>query len=362
MVVFQPALYNSQNANRRYKVTSRERVLTALSGGVPDRVPYMEFGIDRSLLSRMLGWSTSTDAKTDLESNHFSPDEMTQVADHLDLDNSPYVMRAPVYAEKHAGKDGRLYYGEGLIRSTSDLSTISLPDPLDDSIYEQARTAVAKKGDRAACFVTRAGMFPALLGAGIERFSIALYDDRRFVEDLLDIYFEWSVAVAERACSMGFDFYVTTDDFAFKSAPYFSPAMFDEFMLPRYLELGRSFSLPWVMYSDGNILPFVESLLQIGITGLHPLEKGAVDIVSFKKTYGDRVCLLGNVDLNLLAAGTPDEVRNEVRWLLREVAPGGGYILTSGNSLASYCIPANVLAMTDEVKRSGAYPISLAAQ
>ena len=340
-------------------MTSRERVLTALGGRVPDRVPYMEFGIDRSLSRRMLGWPPAAEQKTDLESNHFSPDEMTQVADHLGLDNFPYVMRAPVYAEKHAGKDGRLYYGDGMIKSSADLAVIDLPDPLDDSIYDGAREAVANKGERAACFVTRAGMFPALLGAGIERFSIALYDDRQFVESLLDIYFEWSVKVAETVCSMGFDFYVTTDDFAFKSAPYFSPDVFEELMLPRYLELARHVSLPWVMHSDGNVLPFIESLLEIGIAGLHPLEKGAIDIVFFKQKYGDKVCLLGNVDLNLLAAGTPDEVREEVRWLLREVAPGGGYILTSGNSLASYCLPENVQAMTDEVKRSGAYPISV---
>lgn len=340
-------------------MTSRERVLTALTGGMPDRVPYMEFGIDRSLAERMLGWTSSADLKTDLESNHFTPNEMTEVVDHLGMDNFPYVMRAPVYAEKHAGKDGRLYYGEGLIKSSADLAGISLPNPLDDSIYEDAREAVANKGDRAACFVTRAGMFPALLGAGIERFSIALYDDRRFVENLLDMYFEWSVNVAEKVRSIGFDFYVTTDDFAFKSAPYFSPAVFEELMLPRYLELARHVSLPWVIHSDGNILPFIESLLAIGIAGLHPLEKGAIDIVSFKKSYGHRVCLLGNVDLNLLAAGTADDVREEVRWLLREVAPGGGYILTSGNSLASYCLPENVQAMTEEVKRSGAYPISV---
>jgi uroporphyrinogen decarboxylase len=87
--------------------------------------------------------------------------------------------------------------------------------------------------------------------------------------------------------------------------------------------------------------------------------QGAMDIRRIKKKYGHRVCLLGNVDLNLLGAGTPEEVDEEVRGLIRDVAPGGGYIVTSGNSLAGYLKPENVLALSAAVKKYGRYPISL---
>ena len=69
--------------------------------------------------------------------------------------------------------------------------------------------------------------------------------------------------------------------------------------------------------------------------------------------------LLVNVDLNLLGVGTPQDVDREVKELIRDVAPGGGYIVTSGNSLAGYLIPENVVALGNEVKRYGAYPISV---
>jgi uroporphyrinogen decarboxylase len=65
------------------------------------------------------------------------------------------------------------------------------------------------------------------------------------------------------------------------------------------------------------------------------------------------------VDLNLLAAGTPEEVDQEVRELIRDVAPGGGYIVTSGNSLAGYCRPENVLALSRAVQEYGRYPIAI---
>jgi len=103
----------------------------------------------------------------------------------------------------------------------------------------------------------------------------------------------------------------------------------------------------------------VDDLLDLGIAGLHPNEKRAMDIRAMKQKYGDRLCLLGNVDLNLLGMGTPAEVDREVRDLIRDLAPGGGYIVTSGNSLAGYLLPENVLALTEAVQKYGLYPIQL---
>jgi uroporphyrinogen decarboxylase len=68
---------------------------------------------------------------------------------------------------------------------------------------------------------------------------------------------------------------------------------------------------------------------------------------------------MGNVDLNLLGMSTPAEVDEEVRGLIRDVAPGGGYIVSSGNSLASYLLPENVRAMSAAVQKYGRYPINL---
>jgi uroporphyrinogen decarboxylase len=101
----------------------------------------------------------------------------------------------------------------------------------------------------------------------------------------------------------------------------------------------------------------MDLFIDLGATAFHPIEKGAMDIAAVKKEYGDRVCLLGNVDLNILGAGTPEETDAEVKYLIENVAPGGGYIVTSGNSLASYLKPECVLAMSRAVKKYGRYPI-----
>ena len=340
-------------------MNSRERVLAALRCEEPDRVPYCETAVDRELAAKLLGWrETRGLSAADTATNIFTVAETIAVADFLHLDNLSYILRAPIFAERPVGKDGRRYYGQGLIHNRSDLAAMSLPDPSDDSIYDEAREFVRLKGDRSAWFLTRMGIFPTMLSMGLEDFSIALKEDWGFVEELLDRFCEWTVATAERVCAMGFDVFFTTDDMAFKTGPFFSPGVFRELLLPRYKRLAEKVSLPWVIHSDGNVLPFVDYLVDIGIAGLHPVEKGAMDIRGMKKRYGRRLCLFGNVDLNTLGIGTPEEVEAEVRGLIRDVAPGGGYVVTSGNSLAAYLRPENVIALSNAVRAFGKYPIA----
>jgi len=339
-------------------MTSRERVLAALRRQEPDRVPYCELGVDRALAARLLDWAEGTPTqRADLEANAYTLAEALALADRLALDNITYVLRAPVFVDKVEGVDGRLFYGEGHLQSWEDLDEMVLPDPTDEALYAQAAEFAAGKGDRALWLVTRMGIFPTMLSMGYEAFSTALYEDRALVETILDRYVDWSCEVADRVCRLGYDVYVTTDDMAFKTAPFFSPVIFRELVLPRYRRLREHVTLPWVIHSDGNLRPFMEDLISLGIAGIHPNEKGAMDIQDSRRLYGDRLCVLGNVDLNILGMGTPEDVEEEVKTLIREVAPGGGYIATSGNSLAGYVKPENALALSRAVQRHGRYPI-----
>ena len=341
-------------------MTSRERVLAALRREEPDRVPYCELHVDRALAQQLMGWGESDDQAADLESNVYTVDEAKAIAAYLHVDNISYILRAPVYVQKVSGRDGRLFYGDGMIRTEADLSLLDLPDPYDDALYEGAAEFVAQKGDYAACLVTRIGIFPTMLSMGMEAFSVALYENRPFLEKVLDTYCDWLVVVAERVCQLDFDVFISTDDMAFNTAPFFSPRVFQELVLPRYKRVVPKITLPWVIHSDGNILPFLEDLLSLGIVGLHPNENLSVDIRANKRNYGDRLCILGNVDLDTLGIGTPEDVDTEVRELIRDLGPGGGYIVTSGNSLAGYLLPDNVRALSEAVQKYGRYPIQIA--
>ena len=104
--------------------------------------------------------------------------------------------------------------------------------------------------------------------------------------------------------------------------------------------------LPVIYHSDGNIMPLMEEIIGLGVAGIANMEPGPMDIEEVKRLYGDRVTIVGNIDLHYtLTNGTPEETRDEVRRRIEALAPGGRYILASANSLPNYVKPANVRAM-----------------
>jgi uroporphyrinogen decarboxylase len=97
----------------------------------------------------------------------------------------------------------------------------------------------------------------------------------------------------------------------------------------------------------------------VGIDAHHPIEPSSgMDIFALKQQYGDKITLMGNLDCGeLLTNGTRDEVVEQARALIYGIAPGGGYIFSSSNSIHDGVKLENLFAMLDTVKSYGRYPI-----
>ena len=340
-------------------MTSRERVLTALSRRQPDRVPYCELGVDRSLAQRLMGWGAPASQASNLEANAYTVEEAKALAAFLKLDNLSYVLRAPVYAHKEAGQDGRLFYGDGLIRTEADLDRLQLPDPTDDALYAGAAAFLEQKGEYSAWFVTRIGIFPTMLSLGTENFCLALYDNRRFVEAVLDRYVDWIVVVAERVCRMGFDVFASTDDMAFNTDPFFSPAVFRELIKPRLVTLfaGLRRLAPGArrfFHSDGNVRPLLPDFIDMGVDILNPVHVRAAGMEpsALKRDFGrDLVFWGGGVDTQgVLPNGAPQAVKDDVRRNVEALAPGGGFVFNTVHNIQADVPPANIVAMWEALR------------
>ena len=71
-----------------------------------------------------------------------------------------------------------------------------------------------------------------------------------------------------------------------------------------------------------------------------------MDIAAVKQAYGDRLCLMGNMDLDhLMPFGSPEEVAAQVRWLCRTIGADGGFILSTCNILIDAIPVENAVAM-----------------
>jgi uroporphyrinogen decarboxylase len=249
-----------------------------------------------------------------------------------------------------------LFYERGHIQSEDDLEKLVLPNPEKDELYRGAEAFLRERGQFAACATTRLGIASTMYSMGMENFFHQVCENPPFVVEVLKRYTDWERVVLKRACEMGFDFLWICDDIAFKTGPMISPKMYRELFLPHLRRTAEVISVPWLYHSDGNILPLMEDWLSLGQSAINPIEPQAMDINYVKKTYGHRVCIVGNIDVDTLASGTPEEVDAEVRERIRDLAPGGGYILSSGNSIPNYVKPENLLAMSQALRTYGKYP------
>ena len=135
----------------------------------------------------------------------------------------------------------------------------------------------------------------------------------------------------------GLDGFALCSDYCFNTGPFLRPSQFAEFVTPYLAALiqgYRDMGFYTIKHTDGNIMPILDQLVQANPHALHSLDPQAgVDIAEVKRRYGDRVCLIGNVNCGLLDTGTPDEIRASARYALEHGSPGGGYIFSTSNCI-----------------------------
>jgi hypothetical protein len=84
-----------------------------------------------------------------------------------------------------------------------------------------------------------------------------------------------------------------------------------------------------------------------------------MDLGLLKKRHGQRLCFFGGVDCDTLVRGDVEAVRREVRYALEQAGPGGGLVLATSNVLQPGVSFDTYMAMREEIRARGAYPIRL---
>ena len=326
-------------------MNSKERVLCALSGEQPDRVPFCEGNIAANVAQALAGSER--------------PLTERQISDLTGRDVVVQILFPPYFADSESGSDGQDYVTTGWIKTRRDLDKMVFPDPDDPELYAAARQVLAEKGDYAAAAAIKLGVAPMLMSMGVDGFAFALKDDPALVHEVLRRYVDWQLVVTGNLIEMGFDFLWCFDDIAYKTGPFCSPADFREFMLPAMQRSAEAITIPWIFHSDGNLMPILDDILGLGPAGLHPIEPGPMNLAEVKAYCGDRVCIIGNVSVDRLSAGIPGEIREIVRSCIATGGPGGGYMISSSNSIPSYARPENVQALVEAIQDYGAYPLEV---
>ena len=192
---------------------------------------------------------------------------------------------------------------------------------------------------------------------GLETLSVACVENPELIRAMADKIGKLAVniieSVVQREWVGGIWF---GDDIGYTKGTIMSPSFLRKYIFPFYKQFGdlcRRYQKLFIYHSDGKLAEVFEDLIECGAQAVHPNEPLSVNITELKQQWGDRVALIGNIDIDLLARGTPDQVVEAARRLIDTVASGGGFALGSGNSVTRYVSLENYKAMLETVHKYG---------
>ena len=233
--------------------------------------------------------------------------------------------------------------------------------PNPDSVEETLRLADIireRTGDR--YFLMRHGdaTFSIPGGSTMEAFSYRLVDEPEKVKQQAGEMVDRALETAEQyARHGGLDGFALCSDYCFNNGPFLSPSQFSEFVTPYLARLCagyRDLGFRTIKHTDGDLRPILDQLVEARPDALHSLDpQGGMDIAEVKRQYGDRVCLIGNVNCGLLDTGTDEQVIESARYALRHGMPGGGYVFSSSNCVYTGMRLSRYELMLDVWRREG---------
>jgi len=241
-------------------------------------------------------------------------------------------------------------------------------DELAHWAYTYFDTAQKKYGDD-ICIMgdVASGNFEMLVQmVGFEAMAVGLRRNRAFIRKLIDYNTEYIMKTHTAAMDAGIKVILKADDMAYKTGPMLNPKLFDELFGDCYTRLcdhvhGRGGRV--LIHSCGDNTKLFDLFIKWGFDGGHAFENTSnVDIEYEKKAHGDRFTIIGGVgiDYALTERSTPDEVRDEVRRLMKTCGPGGRFIIGPAHNHPDVDME-KIRIMLETVWEEGTYPIAGAA-
>jgi uroporphyrinogen decarboxylase len=104
----------------------------------------------------------------------------------------------------------------------------------------------------------------------------------------------------------------------------------------------------------------LDFVVNCGFDGLQSLEPTAgVDLAVVKKRVGNKICLMGNIDVSyILVDASKEEVYDAVKYAIKTGGPGGGFVVSAANMHPGVNVE-NLKWMVEATKEFGTYPINI---
>lgn len=379
-----------------------ERVIAALERREPDRVPVMDMMIEFANIYEILGRRTFplqpvfenpyaakaidllASTRLGQKAANFSMDvftyDRTAASVRMGYDCA-WVAHGPVYKTGNSreimdifgrqfrvgfdgkGNLGTPMYTSGAIASPADWKALDKSDIFGLPARNHKAFARVQKKFGNDLFILGAmggGLFEiAWQCMGFERFAVCARREKDFLARMISFYTDLYCLIIEAQADAGLPATLYSDDLAYRSGPMLSPRQLDELFGESYRALtdtAHRLGMKIVIHSCGNVYPLLDWFADCGFDGVHALEPTAgVELKKAKEMVGDRICLIGNVDVtHILVDATREEVFEAVRQSIADAGAGGGYIVAPTNSHPGMSV-RNLRWMIEAVHQYGVY-------
>ena len=205
------------------------------------------------------------------------------------------------------------------------------------------------------------GTFPWAETVGMEEYLVRMATDPAFTARSVQAALKASHAWIDAICDAGVDGVLVATDYCDNRGLLMGPRLFRQYVLPAFNETARAIHAKgkyFVKHTDGNTWSILDDFVAAGVDGWQGIQpRIGMDLKLLKEKYAGRLCFFGGVNCETLTLGTPAEIEVEVRHAIRHAAPGGGLVLTSGNTLQLGTKWENYQAMRAAAREYGRYPV-----
>lgn len=399
------------------RLSSRDRMLTALNGEAPDYVP-CSFMLFAALRKRCADQPEFVERQLEMGLDAYvqlpmrSPRGNRTQSEHHDLyglpvrfdprvevknwREEPAGSRYPLIHREYVTPAGTLHTAvsqtddwphgnrvplfddyvvprarKHLVTCPDDLPALRylLTPPTDEDVAAFREDAQAAKSFAAERDLLVVGQWGVLFDAacwlcGIQDLMLMAMMSPSFVRDLLAILHEWNQRRMDVVLAEGIDLLIRRA--WYETADFLSPATYRQLILPLLgedVEQAHQAGAKLALITTASYTPLLDMYLESGmdaLIGLDPVQDPRAEFALTKRKFAGRICLWGGVNgFVTVETGSPKQVRTAVRAAVRQLGPGGGFILSPVDNVTADGEPVwdNVAAFIDEWRACRRYPI-----
>lgn len=379
-------------------LSHRERVLLSLNHEEPDRVP-IDLGSTRNtgiLIEPYEALVKYLELSDELATDNYGQSKIARVATpsesvlcRLDIDFRGIFLGAPDHSQEKMNPDGTHQDELGVVRkrpegsyyydivrsplmgeiTLDDIEKWTWPNPLDPGYVRGLRKKAERLRKEIDCGVVLhlqdIIVHPSQYLRGFEDWYMDFLLKPELIAALLDKLLEIRLQLTVRALEeVGdlIDVVSCSDDVADQRGPQISPKLYRQFIKPlhkKYFDAIHAHTNAKILYhSCGAVSKLIPDFIDMGVDFINPVQVSAQDMDTreLKKNYGKEIGFWGGIDTyRVLPDGSTEDVWAEVEQRIKDLAPGGGYILAAVHNIQPNVPPSNVVAMYTAARHFGVY-------